>query len=149
MAARPGDEIADEVLAKEVAAYTVSGLTPRAISEEMGVPIRRINAALRSDRFRITVEELQGPMLAKARVQLRTRIASIVKKVGDVLEKHLDDNNLQAIPHALKILGIQEQEESKGDTNLTVILPGQGQQEISIPHTIEAEATPCDSKPTE
>ena len=52
------------------------------------------------------------------------RVSKLVPLIEDTIMSNLEDGNINAVPHALKIIGLGEEEKSSGQQSLTVVMPG-------------------------
>jgi hypothetical protein len=123
-------EIDGGVLVAKIAQLAAQGTGIHKIAEiietESGQKIswRQVKKIISSDRCKDLMQELTDSTMAVAKTQLRSETARMVGKIIRTIEYHLDEKNLNAVPHALKIIGIEQEEGSKGQQNITVVLPG-------------------------
>lgn len=76
-----------------------------------------------------TIEEYQKRIVKQAVSELKFSTSRLVPKVVKALEDALEDGNINAIPSALKILGVESLEpEQKQAQSITVVLPGKSDQ---------------------
>lgn len=107
----------------------------RTLSEETGESIshRKVTSLLKSPECQRIMTELNEAAMATAKSVARQRGASLIKKTMDVIEYHLDEKNLMAVPHVLKITGvIDEKEQASTNQALTIIMPGADQKEKPV-----------------
>jgi hypothetical protein len=75
-----------------------------------------------------TIEEYQKKVVKKAVSELKHSTSRLVPKIVKAIEDALEKGNINAITHALKILGIESVEpEQKQAQSITVVLPGKQQ----------------------
>lgn len=123
-----GSLLSMEVFVSKVAALAAEGCGQQAIAKalsddlEVVVTWRDVKKALEHPKYKEIVAQMSGDIVYKARSKLKAATAKLVDKVVHVLEQHLDDGNLNAVPHALKILGIEAEEKAQ-PASLTVVLP--------------------------
>lgn len=118
-----GTDVVEDALATKVAILLVTGKNISQISKELGISRDRIRTLMDSDECIRGVRKLEEEGLRAAKVMIRLGVSKIAKKVLDVIEHHLDNNNLQAVAPALKILGFTENDAPQADQSITVILP--------------------------
>lgn len=76
-----------------------------------------------------TVKEYKDNLVKKAVVELKAGTSKLVPKIIEAIEKALDNGNINAITHALKILGVETIEpENKQAQSITVVLPGKAKE---------------------
>lgn len=108
------------------------------LSEETGQNItwRQIKRVLDSQECKDIIREITDVAISQSKASVRMEMGRLVPKAVKVVEFHLDENNLQAVPILFKAIGVDQQEEGpKGQQNITVVLPGvieKPAQEITI-----------------
>lgn len=126
--------LADRVIAKKVAALLVSGASKAGIGKELGLKPWQVKGIVESYACKHAVLELSEHAVSTAKNSIKSEVSKMVKGIVATLQHHLDNKNLNAIPHALKILGFSEEEKTEKSQNLTIIMPS-----AEAPKTVNAE----------
>lgn len=127
----------DEVAAK-FATLTMSGVginkSVQLLSEEFQYNFTRTQVARleKKDVYIRVVKEYYDSIVKKAVMDLKRGTSNLVPKIISAIEKALDEGNIGAITHALKILGIEqpEAEGAKQAQTIQVIMPGGVKKEL-------------------
>lgn len=114
--------MAEEVLAQQIAALVSTGNNPTIISKQMGIPRTRVVNIMNSDECKRYIRDIGETAVYQAKLQIKKEVARLAPMIVETIKRHLEDNNLQAIPHALKVLGFSEQEASAKDNEVRVVL---------------------------
>lgn len=118
------DVEAKEILAKKIAAMYATGITSeRAIAKELQVSPYVVRKVRESPEYLNVVKGIGDEVLTQAKGLIRSETAKLAKEAIRVLKAQLKDNNLDAVKVALKVLGFEDKNEEKGDTNIQVVLP--------------------------
>lgn len=72
---------------------------------------------------RVLTEYTEG-LVKSAIAELKLGVSKLIPKVLTAIENALEADNMQAVPHALKILGVTEEEPQKQAQAIQVIMPG-------------------------
>jgi hypothetical protein len=128
--------IIEEIITRKVATLmlanptiTIQDLAKRLeISKDL---VKRIQA---SDRFRELLKVTGEDAMSRAVSKTRQEMAELAQEAVRVIKFQLQENNLEAAKIVLKTMGLEQQEKTVSDTQLTVIIPGQTE-----PKDIEAE----------
>jgi hypothetical protein len=109
----------------EVATLMLSGLSRHKIGEELGLNWRQVQKIMDSPECKRALRELQDAAMESARAVVVGRISKLADKVVDVIESHLEKNNLNAVPIAVKLMGLDEVKpaEAAKDTSITIVMP--------------------------
>lgn len=84
----------------------------------------QIERLRKKDVYIRIVKEYEDSLVKNAVIDLRKGTALIVPKILSALTLALEEGNIQAVPHALKILGVGGEEPVQQAQNIQVILPG-------------------------
>lgn len=123
---RKSQALVAETLARQVAVLIVSGVTsPKELQKRVpgDLSYEKIRAIMASDECRAAVEEITGPMVQSAKLALKRGMADLVPQTINVVKKHLEDDNLNAVPMVFKALQIEQVDQKSGDTRIIVNLP--------------------------
>lgn len=115
----------DMVMIKQAAALIASGSTVADVAKTLDITHFRAKNLINGDECRRLMNEIGNEALATAKERIRKGTAGMVDDILATIRQHLKDGNLQAIPHALKILGFTESEGEVKDTTINLVLPGQ------------------------
>ncbi len=133
------------VLVAKVAQLAATGMGQQkmsvTLSEEMGEPIswRQIKKILDTQECKDIVKEVTDVAVSQGKALAKSEMARLVNKAVKVVEFHLDENNLQAVPILFKAIGVDQQEQQQqGNQSLTVVLPGTAEKPA---HEIKFEST--------
>lgn len=126
----------DEVLTRQVAALSLTGIMPSDVAKQLSVSVGTVRKILASPKYKEVLtaeaEEDFAPAVAKAKAAL----TKLTNKAIAALERALDEGSvrdaLEASKIVLKAVGLAEDNEKQGDASITVIMPG-----ASEPKTIE------------
>lgn len=127
----------DEVAAKS-AELTINqiGLVKQIqlINEEFGMEItrRQLERYRKREVYQRVVRDYTETLIKSSVSELRRGMSNLVPKIIAAIEKALDEGNIQAIPHALKILGVENVEPVQQAQSLTVVMPGAKPKEIEV-----------------
>lgn len=113
----------DEALVAQIATMTALGKGYTTIAKELDLTHNKTKRLMNSPECREMILRIQNDALKSAKDNIRKGVAVLADQIIETLRKHLEENNLNAIPHALKILGFNENEQSTGDSVINVILP--------------------------
>lgn len=119
---------------RTVASMVISGSSINRIAQELSTTRHHIKKIMNTQQFRDLVKEQSEEVLITARNTLKAAITERVPELIRVLDKHLKDDNLEAVKLAFKSLGMEAVEQQQASSNLTVVLPGFDQ-----PKTIEVD----------
>jgi hypothetical protein len=114
-----------EAICKQVAIYKLSGLSVKTTADKLGISTRKIHLFWDSIEVAHYIRTISDGAVKDFKSTLVREVAKLVPLMVDTLRQHLEEKNLNAIPHALKIMGF-DKEEVEQHSNITVILPGQG-----------------------
>lgn len=122
-----GEDVLVQALQVKIATLAFAGMTKAAMAKEMKISTRRVNTLLQDEETMRQIRKLRDECVETAKVIIKKGAANLAKQVVAVIEHHLDNNNLNAVPHALKILdfGVEEQAKETG-TSITVVMPDTG-----------------------
>ncbi len=118
------EDVVEEAIATKVAVLAVGGKTFTQIAKELSIPTSRAKKILASDECLRRVREIETEVMQSAKARIRSGVGRLAGEVVRVLEKHLKENNLQAVAPALKILGFSDQEVAQTDQKLVIVMPG-------------------------
>src|SRR5574343_108341 len=113
-----------DLLMIKIATAHVLGATPKEMSVDLGITPQKIAKILNSAPCQEYVKSLGEKALTEAKAKIREQTAMLVPDIVNTLRAHLKDKNLNALPHALKILGFNDEEKQAQATNIQVIMPG-------------------------
>lgn len=123
------DGIPDDILVTKVVTYTLLGQgqhkIAKTITDETGVRLnyKHIKAVQDRPEFKALMQKLGEDILATAKQRLKQEASRMVTETMRVIRHHLTNDNLQAVPHVLKILGVESEEKAVGQQNLTIVMP--------------------------
>lgn len=122
-----GQLVLEQSLQVRIATMAFGGMSKSAMSKELGISAAKVSRIIQDEETIRYVRKLRDECVEIAKARIKKGAAELADRVVEVIKHHLDNNNLNAVPHALKVLdfGI---EESSGDagTNITVIMPDTG-----------------------
>lgn len=124
-------EVPMEEVAAKAAQLSISSVginkQVQLLSEEFGFNFsrRQIERLRTKDVYQRVVKEYTDNVVKAAVSELKREASNLVPLVTEALKKALETGNINAVPHTLKILGIDEKDagDSKSQS-LTVVLPG-------------------------
>lgn len=111
-----------EALCKQVAIYKLSNLSKKHVTERMGFTSRQIDAIWDSIEVTHYIRHISETTVRDFKTVLISEVAKLVPLMVDTLKEHLENKNLLAIPHALKIMGF-DKETTEQNTSITVVMP--------------------------
>lgn len=124
-----------DTLIFDIATLTVIGKGPYEIAKQLNVDARRVKRIQEKPECKEAIKEITNSAITNAKNVVKSEVSKMVPALLETLKKHLEEHNLNAVPHALKILGITEDEKGPASTKIQVIIPGEPTQ----PKTIEGE----------
>ena len=130
-------EQTDDYYAKRIAVMLIAKQSVMQMSKELGISRGKINRIIRDGLPTKYMDEMGTEALATAKQRIRQGTAKLVDLIIETLEVNLKNHDLKAVPHALTILGIKEEEKAVTDTNIQVILPGPAPTPIRVKPDIE------------
>lgn len=131
--------IISEAIVKQVAASAATGATVGQIAASLALSKYHVKKIMATNDFKTLVRGIGDEAVNNAKQVIRANTSDMAAEVTRVLKERLEDNDLEAVKVALKIIGFDQQEQTKGDTNIVVQLPGQVEQVIeSEYHEIES-----------
>jgi hypothetical protein len=122
--AEPPAAVVDEILMKQIIALGMAGETQFAISKKLGLSRPMVDKICDDPKFREMAMEIGNREVVPVIAKMRSQLSKLGEAAISVVKQHLQENNLEAAKLVFKTMGLMEQEEKQGDTQLTVILPG-------------------------
>ena len=122
----PRDSVAARAATLRMQGVGLNAITKQ-LSEEFEFNFTRtyMERLENTETYQRVVTEHRNAVVKAAINELKKCTSALVPKIVTALEKALDNGNVNAIPHALKILGIEGAEpDQKQQQNITVVLPG-------------------------
>ena len=122
----------DQLLATKIAEMTIIGANDTkqmaTILSDMGVSLtrRQYNKLKKSETYKSVMAEATDTIRKNAVAELVRKTSELVPLIDTALRKALEEGNVQAVPHALKILGLDGKQDDKPQQaqQLVVMLPG-------------------------
>lgn len=134
----PQDEVAARLAVLQVTGVGTNKCV-QLLSEEFNFNFTRtqLKRLELRDTFVRTIEEYKKNIVKKAVSDLKEQASRLIPKIVSSIENGLDNNHYQVIPHALKILGVEnvEPDNNKQAQVLQVVLPGHRPQEKVVNET--------------
>lgn len=106
-----------------IASAHILGATNKEISMDVGLSVQKIVKILNTPECQEYIKTLGEKALTDAKAKIKEQTAMLVPEIVETLRAHLKDRNLNALPHALKILGFNDEEKNTGSTSIQVIMP--------------------------
>lgn len=115
----------NDSLTKQFAVAALAGKrTVAEFAKEFNMPRHQVSKILNSPEYKLMVDEMTDKEVMPIINRARAKIARLLDKSIKVLEKHLDEDNLEGVKLVLKVSGLDSKpEERQADTNIQVILP--------------------------
>lgn len=115
-----------DLLAEQVAMGIANLTSQKDIAEELGLNLRQLRGIIKSKRCQDKINDLQEYTRQQAKASISARAKELMSKAYTALDLALEKGSVEGVKLVFKTLGLlEEQQEEKGDTNLTVVLPGQ------------------------
>lgn len=115
----------DPALRGRVATLKALGKTNDQIIEETGLSKFVVQKVLRSPESQALIKAVDETFINSQLMLLKTELARLINKAVKVIEKNLDENNLEAVKVLFKGVGAEAKVESgESNQNITVIMPG-------------------------
>jgi hypothetical protein len=121
---RPTQIYTDEVLVRQVVALALLNKTRVEMAKELNVHHATIGKIVNSDKFKELIAEVGDEALTQAKTYVRVQMGRLVTDAVNVIKKNLKEGNLEAAKVVFKTVGLDNEENRVGETNLTVVLPG-------------------------
>lgn len=102
------------------------------INQEFGTSInnRTITRYRKREVYTRILDEYTNNIVKNAVSNLKREVSDLIPLVTSALRKALEDGNINAIPHVLKVIGIDSEVKEQQAQQLTVVLPGATQAQI-------------------
>lgn len=113
-----------EAIAKQYAIYKFQNMPKTSIREKMGLSPEKMNLLDSSIEVEYYIKQLSSDLMKNFKTKLINEVTKLVPLVVNVLNFHLEQKNLNAVPHVLKIMGFDKEEEAQTQS-ITVYMPGQ------------------------
>lgn len=128
-----GEQVLDQALQVRVATLAFGGMSKSGISKELGISYPKVNKVLQDEETIRCIRKLRDECVEIAKARIKKGAAELADRVVEVIKHHLDNNNLNAVPHALKVLdfGVEEVGSNVG-TTIQVIMPDTGSKPRSV-----------------
>lgn len=131
----PSPEVTiSDLVIKQVSASAATGATIGQIATQLSLSKYHVKKIMAMPEFKKIVKDIGDEAVNNAKQVIRSSTSELAAEVSRVLKERLEDNDLEAVKVALKIIGFDQQEQSKGDTNIVVQLPGNTEQVIESEH---------------
>lgn len=123
-------EIPMEEVAAKAATLAMAGVginkAVEMLSTEFSFQFTRtqIDRLKKKDTYMRVVKEYKDNIVKSAVAELREGVALLIPKVISALTVALEEGNITAVPHVLKVLGVGGEEPVQQAQNIQVILPG-------------------------
>jgi hypothetical protein len=130
--------VEEELITKKLAALAGTGMSQRDMAKECNITPYQVKRIMNSDHFKELVTKIGDTYLEDAKNKWNVGVSKLMDKCLTVLRNRLDNNDLEAVKVAIKSIGIGNETQSTGDTNLTVVLPSTKEEnEIPITYTVD------------
>lgn len=113
-----------EAIAKEYAILKIGGMSIAGISKKLNLSRKKAELFWDSIEVQYYIKQIGNDAVKDFKLQLMKEVSKLVPLMIDTIKQHLEDKNLNAIPHALKIMGF-DKEEVEQSQSITVVLPGE------------------------
>lgn len=129
-----GQEIVEESLIKQVAAYRAAGMSLREVGKLLNMTHQRIHDITNKEECKAIVRRIGEEAVLSAVTKVKSEVAELSPLLVATLRKHLENGNLQAVAPTLKILGFDAKEAVKETPDSTVIiqLPSMPNEPINV-----------------
>lgn len=132
MARKALDAVTDEVVIKQLAAASVMGATMAQMMEQTGLNKYQINKTTSTPEFKKYLKEVGDEALSQAKQIIKSNTSKLATEITRVLTEELQNNSLEAVKIAIKIIGFGEEEnKQQQDTQIIVNLPGSTEKVIN------------------
>ena len=130
--------VEEQLVLKKLAALCDTGLTQKQMAKECNITVHQVQRIMRTDDFKELVCKLGDDYLSESKKKWNTGVAKLLDKCLSVLRDQLDAGSLEAVKISLKSLGIGNEEQRVGETNISVILPDtKTETEIEPSYTVD------------
>ena len=133
----------EEVLVRQVATLMLAGLTQKEVARQLNVSLYAVQKAVQHPSYETVVREGAerelGPALAKARTRLAKLVDKAVNRIEKVLDSGQDGDALKASQMVLKAVGVDQAEQQKQEGTLIIHLPGSEPQAIDVESEVKNE----------
>ena len=119
----------DKIAAK-MAELTIAGTSTRQqieiLSKEFNCTLnpRKMENYRKREVYQTVLREYTEILVKNSIAELKRETSRLLPKVIRAIEQALDDGNINAVTHALKIIGIDQVDNTQQAQTLTVVLPG-------------------------
>lgn len=116
-------EAMDDSQAKIVASYMLQGHTILEIAEKTGLTKHRVEKLYKSDELKKHLSTISDQLVSVAASTWKGALMERIPKALAVIDKKLNEGDLEAVKIIVKSLGIDKQENPDRGGSLTVVLP--------------------------
>lgn len=135
---KPGAHLANEALTKQVASLMATGVPQSQIAKSLKIAVGTVKRLSETDLAKRVMLEIGEEVVHTAKVWVRANAARLKEKMIKNLEYNLEQNNLNAVPITMKILGFGEEVKDDKPANYVIVMPGAEQPRSITPGFIES-----------
>lgn len=136
--------VISDLVVKQAAAQAATGATITQIAASLGISKYHVKRIMQTPKFKAVIKDIGDEAVTNAKQVIRSKTGELAQEVSRVLKERLEDNDLEAVKVALKIIGFDSQETERGDTNIVVQLPGIQEKTVTAEFK-EVEVTDADT----
>lgn len=122
--------VVDTVTVKQVASMFATGATKTDIVNTLGVTRVQLGRIMLREDFKSALQSIGDKAVEDARAIIRAQTMDLAVEVKRVLQEQLRENSLEAVKISLRVMGFDQQQEQKSNTNIQVVLPGAVAKEV-------------------
>lgn len=106
-----------------IAAMLISGKSVSAIAEELGITRSAVNKITKTPEFKAHLQDISESMVSTAVNSWKSSMSHMIGKAMAVVERKLDEGELEAVKIILRSLGMDNKQETSSTGTLQIILP--------------------------
>lgn len=131
--------IINEAIIAQAAALAATGATTQQIATQLGMSKYHAKKVMSYPEFKKQVKAIGDEAVNNAKQIIRSQTSDLANEVARVLKARLEENDLEAVKVALKVIGFEQEEQNRGDTNIVVQLPGSVEKHVESEFAVIGE----------
>lgn len=120
---RSANEVLDTAKVRLLAQLKITNLSNEEAAKHLGISIHQVHKLEKTEDFKVAVREITEEMMKTAAMHWKGAMGKLIPKAIKVLEKCLDEGDLEAVKVVIKGFGMDQMETAQANNSLTVVLP--------------------------
>lgn len=106
-----------------IAAMLISGRSVSSIAEELKLSRSAVNKITKTPEFKAHLQDISDSMVSTAVNAWKSAMSGLISKSMAVVERKLDEGDLDAVKVVMKSIGMDKQVETQQQGTLQIVLP--------------------------